>query len=491
MENYKILKNTPARFYNPLTGPQRELNASVLLFVCDIFDKDVKARRRFDEVWRELSLKLELRHEKLELNDDNNVTKQANYDEMAKNLLKKLCHEDVGWFEDEMDSMDGTFEKYISITLSGLILAEEIQKINSPEMDEYINYMVNIYTILKNKEIWNDTPYVSGLHNIYKETQGLYRALQKLASSIKNIIRHIMTEEQQSYQALVSGYIDFYHSDFLRSFYRLENTQVDNYKSVIISELTKIKNDKNPNNLLSQITADFMRNSSHVSADDQLQNAEEQVKDEIDSIIRFMNEDFEILRTTIKNKIIHYSTIANEMMRLKMSNSVNDKANLEKIIQYYVQNHYSDSTKNNEVPEELENIFKLNSYKTMGVSSIRSGQSKHMMKKSVVIQKTVLTKEEEEEDRKRIEEIVNNPYGEDKCVQYVSKLLGNKKSVSVREIPLEDTKENMLLIIASTLYGNKRNGYDIVKEKGQITKGHIKIDNFTIERRTNDKGNVE
>ena len=114
-----------------------------------------------------------------------------------------------------------------------------------------------------------------------------------------------------------------------------------------------------------------------------------------------------------------------------------------------------------------------------------------MMKKSVVIQKTVLKKEEEEEDKKRIEEIVNNPYGEDKCVQYVSKLLGNKKSVSVREIPLEDTKENMLLIIASTLYGNKRNGYDIVKEKGQITKGHIKIDNFTIERRTNDKGNVE
>ena len=145
------------------SGSNNRVYSDCLQIIYEQYDREISYRITRSQIRDALAVYL-LENHIVELELEENLETEKNYNEMANHLIRKFCSKEIGWLEEDND--DATYKKHIIMTEQGILLAEFLQQLRSPEREEFSSYIYNIYNVLKNEEQWSGDPYVNGLRNI-------------------------------------------------------------------------------------------------------------------------------------------------------------------------------------------------------------------------------------------------------------------------------------------------------------------------------------
>lgn len=207
-----LFDSLPKNFFNYLSSSsQNRIYSDCLREIYLLYEQQISFRLPRSTVRNALSVFLLENHVCLEDEEGEEIKTSA---DMASTILRKFSDESVGWLEEETD--DATYEKQIIMTERGVMLAEFLWTLQKPEKEEYANYIILIYDLLANKDVWREHPYINGLKAIHGQARLLSGALKKLGTYIRRIIERMVREE--TLESLTENIIEYCEGSFIREY---------------------------------------------------------------------------------------------------------------------------------------------------------------------------------------------------------------------------------------------------------------------------------
>lgn len=169
----------PKGFFNLLgSNANNRVYADCLSIIYEEYDREITFRIGRERLRDAIAVYLADN----QISDMEDETQGLSYSDLASNIIRRFCSDDIGWLEEETD--DATYARNIIMIEAGLKLAEFLQQLEKPEKSEFSSYIYNIYNTLTNEEQWGDNIYVGALKNVYKNAKGLSKDLM-LEQNIK------------------------------------------------------------------------------------------------------------------------------------------------------------------------------------------------------------------------------------------------------------------------------------------------------------------
>jgi hypothetical protein len=456
----------PSGFFNCLSsGSNNRIYADCLLVIYEQYDREITYRISRSRIRDALSAYLLENHINF-IEQDNEVTEERNYNDIANAVIRRFCSREIGWLEEDTD--DVTYEKHIIMTEQGILLTEFLQKLIKPEREEFSSYIFHIYNILQNTDQWSQNPYVDGLKNIYRNARLLSRALKRLATFIKKIIERMVKEE--SLESLTENLLDYCDGSFVREYARLIKQQnIHIYRSFIKGRLDEFLNHPELNQLL----------VSGCALEEGLeeQKAKEYVADMVQSTKRFLVEDYDRIMRDIKHKINIYLQIAVGRARFLRNREADMRGNVEQTLRCLVREMNTIDWKET-IPEEMQPLFTLDKNEFIDTGSVRYPRKPQNIKKETVIELEELTEEDIDKAKNAQQKEAYNPYAKEKMKEYLEQLMGGKQMLSCENLPLQ-SKRDLLCALSALAYSDE-NGYSVQLLDGYLDVHHMMLRRFCI-----------
>lgn len=205
----------PVGFFNYLaSSSNHRIYADCLQVIYDEYDREISYRIPRSRVRDAVAIYLLENHVQLE---DEKLSDNKNYNDMANAIIRKLSDKDVGWLEEEADDM--TYEKHIVMTEAGIRLAEFLAELKKPEKEEFSSYIYTIYNTLQNEEMWKTDPYIDVLVHVNRNARMLSKALKRLSTFIRKIIERMVNEG--TFESLTENIIEYCEGGFIKEYTRL------------------------------------------------------------------------------------------------------------------------------------------------------------------------------------------------------------------------------------------------------------------------------
>ncbi|MCM1180552.1 MAG: DUF5716 family protein [Clostridium sp.] len=462
MEN--VFDIIPNNFFNPLASNSNyRVNATVFRYIYEQYDSEISYRIKRNVIRDELAYFISENYQELIVEGDNNV---KNYQDIASDYLRKFASKDVGWLEEEYD--DSTFEKYIVITESGVMLAEFLIRLETAEREEFSSYIYNIYNTLMNEEQWNSDPYVWALKNVYKNAKSLSKSLKKMSTYIRKTIEKLMREV--SYESLTENIISYCDGDFIKEYSRLTKQQnIHVYRGKIINMLEQIQADA--------ITEELLVIGCVNEEDIEEWEAKEKIDVMFSSVKKFLKDDYQRIMADIKHKLNLYITMALGRLRYLKNHEIDMRGNVERTLKYMLDEMVEFDMKD-EMPDEMSELIQIYQHKYIDTFSIRQPKSRRRVQQQAIAGIDKLTEYDIDEMRKIHEREARNPYSKTRTKQYLKTLVGNKGEIFSEEVPLH-SKEDLLMILSAIAYAEE-NGFKFEYESGYMEINHMILKRFRI-----------
>jgi len=457
----------PNNFFNPLASNSNYwIHADIIQFIYEQYDEEISYRIKRTIIRDELAYFLSENYEELRIEDEN---MSKSFQDIASDYLRKFSSKDVGWLEEEYD--DSTFEKYIVITESGILLAELLTRLERPEREEFSSYIYNIYNTLTNEEQWSDDPYVFGLKSVYRNAKDLSKSLKKMSTFIRKTIEKLIREA--SYESLTENIISYCEGDFIKEYSRLTKQQnIHVYRRNIIAILERMRAD-------SEIYELMVIGCVNEEDLDECK-AQEKVDNLYSGIKRFLQDDYIKIMADIKHKLNLYITLALGRLRYLKNHEVDMRGNVERTLKYIL-TEMKDLDLKKEVPNEMKDFMQIYQHKYIDLASIQHPRNRRQVQKQIMENVEFLSEEDIENMRKIHEQEARNPYSKKVTKAYIKSLIGNKGEISSDEIPL--TSKNDLLMALSAVAYAKENGFQVEAEEGYIESNHMLLKAFRVKER--------
>lgn len=462
---FSVFDVLPNNFFNPLSsGSNSKTNSILLQFIYEQYDSEISYRIKRAVLRDELAYFISENSDCL-LSENDKIYK--NYQDMASDFLRKFASKDVGWLEEEID--DSTFERYIVMTEQGVMLAEFLIRLKQPEREELSSYIYNIYNTLMNKEQWNGDPYVGALKNIYKNAKALSKSLKKMSTYIRKTIEKLMKEI--SYESLTENIIAYCEGDFIKEYARLTKPQnnIHIYRGRIIDMLEQMQND---NEMYELIVIGCVNEE-----DIEEWEAEEKIEQMFDVIKKFLREDYSKIVADIKHKLNLYIMMALGRLRYLKNHEVDMRGNVERTLKYIL-DIKNELEMEEELPDEMSELFRINCNKYIDLQSIRMPRSRSKVKTKFVAEIETLTEEDLDKLKETYRKEAKNPYSKKITREYLKALLGNNKEIKSSDIPL-NKKEDLLMILSAVAYAEE-NGFKVEVEDGYFETKNMVLKSFKI-----------
>ena len=461
----------PRSFFNYLSSAsQNRVYSACLLEIYRLFDRQISFRLPRADVRDTLSAYLLENHARLEDEEEGEYRTAA---EMASAVLRKFTDESVGWLEEDTD--DATYEKQIIMTERGVMLAEFLLALQTPEKEEYSSFIIVIHDLLENPDIWREHPYINGLKNIYKQARLLSGALKKLGTYIRKIIERMVREE--TLESLTENIIEYCDGSFIREYARLTRQQnIHVYRSRIRPRMNRLREDPDMFRRLAEDCA--------VEENLTLSQAEDQVLNMLLTTGRFLYDDYDRIMQEIKDKINMYLQMAIGRARFLRSREADARGNVERMLRYLAE-EMKDMDLREELPEDLQEMFRIGSLHYLDASSLRYPRKNRAVTEEMETELTL----PDPEDIQRQQEIQtresDNPWSMEQAREWLKVCMGARQQISTREMPIQ-SRRDLLMGLAAVAYA-RQNGYEVIPEEGYMETENLILRNFTI-RRTDEKG---
>ena len=483
MINY--LSQVPKRFFSKLNSKNSNLYINTLLNVYEYFKNEtLNLRSDFSDVVDALAFFFEKENASLLIIDDeeDKEIKQSNYKEMARTVLNLLSKEEIGWFYVEAEASDGFYSKYIEITPYASRLADFINDIYNINNAGFNKAIVDIYrnaNELSNENSKIRQPYQDGLSIMFKDSNTLALDLKRLNTDVRKFIQ-LTASQANDYESITGNIIFFANSPFLRDFFRFcDPDNLIYYKEETVKCLRIVLKRMDEELVMDCQLAHLEQEGKEITEEE----AVSEIKNKINKIIEFLQDDIQKIINIIRRKIITYSTIINQQLSLKRNaDTETAQKKVEDFLQYIVKNHYNGKLDGKELPDDLLEVFSFNSLKYLSEDSMYTTKAASPRIKEALIQQSVeMTEDEIAEFKKDAYRGAYNPYSAKKCTELVNKYLKDKESINVSDLPMDD-KEDEIKAVMIYIYGDEGN-YEVIEQEGEYKKGFITIQNYIIKKR--------
>lgn len=456
----------PVGFFNYLaSNSNHRIYADCLQVIYDEYDREISYRIPRSRVRDALAIYLMENHVQLE---DEKLSENRNYNDMANAVIRKLSDQDVGWLEEEADDM--TYEKHIVMTEAGIRLAEFLAELKKPEKEEFSSYIYTIYNTLQNEEMWKNDPYIDVLIQVNRNARMLSKALKRMATFIRKIIERMVNEG--TFESLTENIIEYCEGSFIKEYTRLTKQQnIHVYRGIIRKQLDRLQSDQEIFELLSI--------GCVVEEEISEQEAEEKVITLIQSTKRFLTDDYDRIMKDIKHKINIYLHVAVGRMRFIYNRGTDIRGAVENTIQYIIE-EMQDIGMKDDMPQEMNGLFLLDRNEFIDMASLRYPRKQQQIRKMIVAEIEEMTEEQIEEARQAQKKEAYNPYSREKMKAYVEQLMGGQEFIESVNIPIR-SKNDILASLSAVAYSGE-NGYVVELEEGYMETDQMLLHNFKIRK---------
>ena len=462
----RLFDMIPNNFFNYLgSGSNNRIYAECLMLIYSEYENEISYRLPRNQIRDSLAYYLNEIHSDLTL-EDGEVEK--NYSDMASSIIRKFADTEVGWLEEDND--EATYEKQIIMTEQGIMLAEFLERLKTPEKEEFSSYIFNIYNILRSREQWDSDPYALCLSSVYKNSRNLSKALKKLATFIRKIIEEMMNEN--SFESLTENIIAYCEGDFIKEYSRLTKKQnIHYYRSSIVSSIKEFENNQEMFEKLI-IGCSLENNISE-------EEAKEKVLDMLHKTRHFLEHEYDAIMADIKHKINVYLQIAVGRGRFLRNRGADVRGSVEQTIKYIVE-EMDELGMKDDMPEDYMDLFSLQKNEFIDLDSIRYPVKQKAIKKNTKQEYEILSDEDKLKAMQEQKRSAFNPYSKERMKNFLDKQLENKIVVSASDLPLT-SKDDMLVSLSAVAYSID-NGYTISTKEGYVESNNMIIRDFEIRR---------
>jgi len=463
----------PPNFFNCLSSSSNSrIYADCLEVLYEEYSSDVSYRAPRVRIRDAIAGYLLENHVNLAaLSDDE--TAPANATDAASAILRRFCSKEVGWLEEENE--DRTYEKYLVMTEAGLRLAEFIGELKRPEKEEYASYIFAIRNTLKNRDQWDNNPYVYVLKDVFHNAKLLAKSLKALSTFIRKIIERLVREE--TLESLTNNLITYCDGDFIREYSRLTKQQnIHIYRRFILDELDRAKDSRRR----------FAKLVDGCREEEGLDDAAaaEKVLDLIAACRQFLTEDYDRIMRNIKENIKTYLTVAVARARFLQNRNVDARGNVEQTVRILVEEMKELDFKD-ELPLEMRDLFQFARNDMIARDSIRFPRKEKAIRTATVEEYRPMTQKDIEEARQLQEEEAFNPYSKDLMKAYLEEVMDGRTSITAEDLPLESVRD-LLCALSAAAYA-QQNGFGLKVLEDYFETHSLILHNFRISTGKEDK----
>lgn len=458
MNLFSVINNN---FFNLLSSDSNNrIYSDCLLRIYDVYEHEVSYK--LPRAVIKDTVLCYLRDEHISPDDEYKTT-----DNYASGMLRKFI--DVGWIEEETD--DTTYERQITMTDNGIALAEFLQRLIKPPKDEYSSYIFVIYNTLKNREQWENDPYVFALKEVYKNAKRLANSLKKLSTSIRSVIEEMVKEE--TLQSLTDNLISYCDGEFIKEYSRLVKQQnIHIYRVKIRGMLSELRSEKYYENIV-----------AGCYCEENLSNEEDAVNtvdNMFNATIRFLSDDYDKIMTDIKRKINVYLTLAIGRAHFLINHDENTQGYIEQTMKFLIE-EFDTGDPDMTLPDEAGGLFNIFTQGYIDRKSLSFPKIRRAIEHADASEDIQLSDEDIQRAKEEQLKEAYNPYSKDLMKKYVLELMGNNRELLARDIPIKQ-RSDVLAVVSSAAYALE-NGFDIEIKDGYIENSGYVIRDFVILRK--------
>lgn len=456
----------PANFFNLLSSQSNgQIYSGALLSIYNEYEHEISYRIPRERIREAVAIYLLDNHVHI---DDPDIQNEASTGDIASAILRKFSSPEVGWLTDEID--DVTYGHNIVMTEAGIRLAEFLEQLMKPERVEFSSFIFDIYNRLENENQWRDNPYVNALRAVFKNARSLSHALKQLSTFIRDIISRMTKEE--SMESLTENILSYLSGDFIKEYARLNKQQnIHIYRTVIIRKLQKMEDSKT---IRQKLIENCMREED--IDEDAAQNL---IADYFSLTKKFLKEDYDRIMHEIQHKITVYLQVAVGRARFLQNRDPNTRGYVEQTLKYLVDQTEELGMKDL-VPQDIQNLFALETYDFINLSSLHYPGKARTIKKSEEADYVTISDKEMAEAMQRQKEAAYNPYSKDQMRQYLQSQMKGADSITSDQLPME-RQDQLLAALSSVAYG-RENGFDLELLDGYHESHNLRLRRVLIRR---------
>ena len=446
MDGNQFFRITNQGFFKPLSGKYKSKILDCILRIYDICKNEFAYEAEKNRILANLQDYFDRDDEEMSFEDDKTVARNSK--DKASSVLRQLKAN--GWIDEEMRANHISF---VQLNDFAIPFIENICSIIRTEETEYQGIVSRIAILLKG--VRNDPkPYENILLGVKKYVDELVSELKRLNSSIKRKIDELT--RQASFKDVLDTFESYNSSIVSKSYYRLKTSDnIAKYRSGIFLDLDGVIYDSDT--MKKAIVGYIEVNTTKENVVD-----EENAKGEIIQIIHEIRNDFKRLDDIIdaideKNKL--YIRSALNRARFWLSTGENTQGKINVILQTIAKEEDDFETENVLL---VNKIFALNPIRYVSNDSLRTipvfkkrGQIESIESLNSIDEKT------KQAGVDRIRRMQKSQYSNKSINEYVKKILGDKKCINVKEIPITSESDFIRIIYIAVFASNLLSVYRI------------------------------
>ncbi len=463
MASKNIFELIPPNFFAPLSNGDRRLNFELLNILNEKMKDDITQFPR-DQVLSWLEEYLSHTNYDVKFNDDENMDEEMEKSPHQTALYKLNYFEKCGWLSQETDNDFKVTYQMTSFAIDQLkLLSDLIDEDQRPL--ELTSFVYSIYSDLRDED-WNHS--VDRMENIERNISSLTTLLRGLNSRVRKFLSRLLENPNAEPSKILDALlVDYRNSVVLKGFSNLRSKDnPSKYKAEIFQSIENLKGHM----------YDMENNYLEVKCDKQdTQENRLQASKFFSSVLNKVEQFFDSIDDMI-NKINRKNTQYVSATHSRLSYLLNEERDLEGRINSLFKEMQATGY-------DEEDSFHL--YKTGLIDETTSlfqpRQHKTKIKYQMPLKNKVFDKQLIEKNKIRLKN--HMMFSIPKIDKFILSCLKDKKSITAKEIKVEDFNQLMRLFLAEIYSTSPLVHYQIKLRDEEINwQGHI-INDFVIERR--------
>ena len=453
----------PRRFFNPLTSKHREDYIHALLAAELVLEQAKRIALPRTALVSELRRVFQRENYTLDVSDEEDYDEEPSGDPDQDNLaftIRLLLRS--GWID--VDESGDHATDFIFITSYGKKLSIFLKDLARTE--DQTGHVINTYNNLRQIRLMPESGFVS-IQNAHESTQRLLTNIEMMYSKIKRFYSAALANTKP--EELLEGHLYGYVRDVVDKliFPIKVDDSVDRFKGPILEALYLLESDTG---LLDQVIASAVQTKRVQSKEEGLAQTLEML-----NYIKYTFDDIESYIQQLDEKNQTYIRITRQKLSYMLSMDTSVKGNIIAILR-----NAKDRPENDW--RRLGDCINLFDVKNVADESFYHPRKRHVRNggEDLLIDDGVSVAQEE------VDAVIDTraaQYTTAKINDYIQQNWGKQKSVSARDITLEEDDDYLMAIFFAMNSTDHRSSYLYEASGNMIGKGNYGIPEFTLKRK--------
>ncbi len=463
----KLFQIIPEDFFKPLYSRYRQEYADCILLIYTSFKPEISYGVNREIVVKVLIDYFDTDDEEMSFDDETYVNDSR---DKANAMIAQLRK--CGWLEYEQVEDHNV---NVSLTEYSIPIIESFERIIREQETEYQGLISQIHASLQNQELYAK-PYELVILGVRENTERLVSELKRLNVSIK---RHMDKQTADMDAAQILDHFFEYHQNIgSKAYMRLKTSDnISRFRGAIIEAINHIMESEE---IMTRAVKGYMEVEQ--------QEDKDIAYDALITILTDVKSSFYRLNDIIEEidrKHAKYMRNAVMRARFKLSTGNNLEGKLSRVLDHIAEQINEKGSDLSEAADEM--MWQLTAMYPQAYISPESLKTVPVMKAAGKVDRINdscgISPEERALYREALRAKNRRQFTRKNVDAYVDQLLGERKKITVEDLPLDERRDLIRLVYISIYAGNASNCYKVKRTGRKIRRGDFELPYYEIYRR--------